>query len=188
MPHTLAPIVSRLERLARGEMRTSVELLHKGPLARRGEQLVRQSIQQRLRKRSGGLLNSVKVRVEPDHGGTLIRVLVDAPQARLLDQGGTVVPTRAKALAIPIGPALRADGSPRYRSPRQVPRDLVVAKPKGKSAILLDPKTGAVWYILVPRISVRGRRYLEPALAQLTAEAVPLIERQVAALIEGRAR
>lgn len=186
MPHTLGPLVTRMEKLARGGLKTAVQLRAKETLAPRARELVQKSIRQRLRSRSGSLLKAVVARTEAHGEGTRVLVEIDHPGADILNDGGTITPRKGRALAIPVGPALKADGSARYRSARAAPVDLVIVKRRGKSAVLLDPRTARVWFVLVPRVRIRGRHYLEPALVQLLAEAVPLIEREVARAIEGR--
>lgn len=47
----------------------------------------------------------------------------------------TIVPRRAKALAVPTGPALTPAGVPRYTGPREYPRELVFIPFRGPNAI-----------------------------------------------------
>ena len=63
--------------------------------------------------RTGNLSRSTFVRIETSGNEILVRVGVDlmkAPQGRIQELGGTVVPTRAKYLTVPVGQALTAAG------------------------------------------------------------------------------
>lgn len=78
--------------------------------------------------------------------GDIATVLVDHEGVKLHWKGGTIVPTRAKALAIPLAPEV-ADTNPREYDPGRTLCALALRK--GKAPLLVEKKTGrALWLLL----------------------------------------
>lgn len=64
----------------------------------------------------GGAIVDIRLGVAKADGS----LTANHPAARIQDEGGTVRPTRAKNLAIPLDAAKTAAGVPRWKSPREV--------------------------------------------------------------------
>lgn len=114
----------------------------------------------------GILRNSYRTRVHPDGA----EVYSDLPQARLHNFGGTVVPKKAKALAIPLTvQAVRAGG------PRRFPKKLQFRPhPSGKNAVgvLYEKLAGGKTtdhYLLVKKVTVPARWHVGASAEDLQA-------------------
>ena len=110
--------------------------------------------------RTGNLSRSTFVRIETSGNEILVRVGVDlmkAPQGRIQELGGRVVPTRAKYLTIPVGQALTASGVMRMNA-RQF-----IASPSALGFVgsFVNPTRTAI-------MGVRGDGSVEPVFALKT--------------------
>ena len=87
--------------------------------------------------RSGQLRNALQWRVTDE--GARVRLVVFVDQrviyARIHEFGGTIVPKKARALAIPLPAAKTSAGVSRWRSPREV-ANLIMLRRKGGPPIL----------------------------------------------------
>lgn len=102
----------------------------------------------------------------------------DAPQARILEEGGTVTPTSAEFLAIPLGPAKTGAGVVRRgaESPKMVEGlfpivskrgNLLLVKRKGKGKRAgIEP-----WYLLRRSVNIEAKRYLSNAALSSSMQA-----------------
>jgi len=110
----------------------------------------------------------------------------DKPQARILDQGGTIRPKTAKALAIPITPHAK------NLWPREWPQEklsLVVNKKTGKALLAETVGEGKsakliYHYVLLKKAEITGRHYLDEA----RKKAVPIVSKIMADAIEKAAK
>ena len=107
----------------------------------------------------------------------------DKPQARILDQGGTIYPKTVKRLAIPLPWSPKAAN----RWPRDWPQDKLFAlKTKGKT--FLVEKTSAAklafHYVLKDSVTIKGRDYLKEA----AQKAGPIVSKIMADAIEKAAK
>lgn len=93
--------------------------------------------------------------------GDELALRANAPGARLHQEGGTVRPTRAKALAIPVTPEAVRAGSAR-RFPRRLFALGAKAAGKGKGALAESDGRGGVkvHYLLRQSVDVPARPYL----------------------------
>lgn len=76
-------------------------------------------------------------------------------------------------LAIPIGPAVHADGTPRYKSPRDV-SGLTIKGKKGSQTILAR-KDGETYFIYKKRVKVQAR--IDPN--QISRKYAPIVSRNI---------
>jgi len=135
----------------------------------------------RMRTRSGALRRSIRgtasgttVTVTAgEHGGEPLKY------ARIQELGGTVRPTRAKYLSIPVGPALTAAGVSKYASPRQVPGLHFVQSLKGQP--LLADQEGTVWFVLKKSVTIKAKHFLRDGLrAAITNSLQPAFDQELA--------
>lgn len=128
--------------------------------------------------RRGDLTESWKpVSVQREEGGWEIQWGSDAPQADILDTGGTITPTAGKYLAIPMGPA-KASG----KRPREVEALHLLPQRDGSGGVLLD-KQGQLWFILEPFVTIPARPYQERAAEAIADAAAELLEGRVSILM-----
>lgn len=73
-----------------------------------------------LTNRTGNLSKSIQFRVGGFGALPVLTIFSKHPAANLHEFGGTVVPKRAQALAIPLAAGLTSSGEARYRSPLRV--------------------------------------------------------------------
>lgn len=189
----------RLEREAKGAANTA-----------------RQLASTRLRQRSGRLARSIDSRVRISRRKASLEIGVFKGAARryaaIQDQGTrgrggsfpTIVPKRAKALAIPVGAALRSDGSAKYRGPRtdRVPMSAIYFKnPSNPNVIgalystraLRDhrrakkPGLPPARWLLVRKTDLRPRRFLTDAGNRAFERLIPKVQADLAVfLLRGR--
>lgn len=127
-----------------------------------------------LNPRTGNLRRSLASFVEAESALKLRGVLRagggarDVRYARIHEEGGTILPVNARALAIPTKFAQTAVGASKYASPRQVP-GLRYVWPKGSPRGYLIRDVGGrnarseIWFILVGRVTMPARPYLAPS-------------------------
>lgn len=98
----------------------------------------------------------------------------DVQYARIHEEGGTILPKQARALAIPTRFARTQAGVSRVASPRQV-AGLRMVWPKGspRGYLVKDIAGGRgrrarteIWFILVGRVVMPRRPYLAPSVAE----------------------
>ena len=100
--------------------------------------------------------------------------------ARVLEEGGTIVPKNGRVLAMPIGAGLTAGGRARYASPRDVEGGFWLSRP-GLPPLFLVSHGGAgkvkrldLLFVGLPKATIRGKHSAREAAreAQSRAEAV----------------
>ena len=141
---------------------------------------------QRLKVRTGALRRSVVGRFELYNGKLAVRIGniggVQNPYAAVQEYGTkgenpdspipTIVPKRARALAMPVGPSLTPAGVRRYQSPREVPEPLRFVPRTGSNKsnviglLVTTPKgaTGEIAYLLLSQVDLKPRYYLRDGL------------------------
>lgn len=155
------------------------EKLFKKALKQAGMLVLRDAIinvNQKLRKNSKGTLGNSLTVVEK---GLEVYVGPTVIYGRIHEMGGTIVPKKAKALAIPLdsGGALPDSfASPRDRS------DLHIQIMNGK-AFLCEPD-GKPVFILLRSVKIPKRPYLAPALEKNQARIVKTFEKIVSDALE----
>ena len=109
----------------------------------------------------------------PKEGKLRSGALSDLVYARIQDEGGTITPKNAKALAVPVTNNAR-QLSARGIGPKDFPTPLSLVWPKGRDRGFLIDKTKQVHYSLRKSVRIPGRGYLkeaakaaEPKLAEL---------------------
>lgn len=95
--------------------------------------------------------------------------IVGPAYLKLLEEGGTLLPVNAEALTIPMEYALRADGTPKLRSPRQWQNILKTfiykSKKTGRAYIAFKNGEGrlTLLYMLIDAAEFKGRQFLANA-------------------------
>lgn len=95
--------------------------------------------------------------------------IVGPAYLKLLEEGGTLLPTQAEALTIPMEAALRADGTPKLPGPRSwqnVQKTFIYkSKKTGRAYIAYKGNEGklVLLYMLIEAAEFRGRRFLANA-------------------------
>lgn len=140
-------------------------------VADEGEQRTRQTIMQRLTARSRSLLTSVRVDVVDDQGGIKVTWAVGGDYqglrvryARIQEEGGVVKPVRGRLLAIPQAPALTGPGINKYPEVRRAPH--LYFQPTKNGGLLINRHTGEVWYVLVPKVTIKAKHYLRDSISE----------------------
>lgn len=169
------------------------------------ETVGRHLAEQRLTTRSRSLLTSIRAdAVASDDFSILITFAMGGDYeglriryGRLQERGGTVVPKKAKSLAIPVGPALTGPGIPKYPSAKLAPylvmvkktrsglmvigRDGAVDDPESiiskitediKAPVLVHRLTGQVWYLLLRQTTIPAHWIMRDA-AKMVNDEVP---------------
>ena len=138
---------------------------------------------------TGNLVNSIQTG-EPEVSGLSgeIEVGTDVEYAKIHEYGGTIVPKKAKFLAIPITDAARRQG------PREFPGKLHVVATDTKtsritmhSAVLAD-EAGTPQYALVRSVTIPARPYLRPAIDEHRSAIQGAFAANVRRAIEGATR
>lgn len=115
--------------------------------------------------RSGNLRNQLTQRT--DLVGMVIKTDIgdSVKYARIQEYGGTITPTRAQYLAIPVGPALTAAGVSKYASPREVP-GLFVIRSKGGTLLLVrkDGQQLVTYFVLKKSVTLKPKLGLRDAI------------------------
>lgn len=95
--------------------------------------------------------------------------------ALIHELGGTIIPTKAKALAIPIHPSAKKAIGPRAFT------DLVMIKRKTGPPLLVRPHSAKrarsfdLMYVLLPSVNIPARPYLRPTLYENEEELTRII-------------
>ena len=159
-------------------------------LAPRGRQIAREEIRRSVRRRSGRLQESAETLVYPTGRSIITRLRLRHPAAYTLGKTGSTTITSKRpngALAIPVGPALKPDGTQRYPGgPRTVPVKLHLVAFRG-GATLRDAD-GEVWFVLKRSITVKGRGFLPRIRSRWQRESARLATAYTAKLIAGKVR
>ena len=97
-----------------------------------------------------------------------------------------IVPRRAKALAIPVGPALTPAGVERYDGPRNYPEPLSF-RPSRKANVVgvLVTEGDEVAYVLVRSVAIAPKHYLEEGVEGALPGLVVKLEGFLVQLAEG---
>ena len=137
-----------------------------------------------VRSRSGELRDSTKparttVTKDGIKGGVRIGASAKAEKYRNIHIGPpskkTVIRSNRPGgyLAIPVGPALKGDGTPKYKSPRDV-AGLTISGKKGSQTILAR-KDGETYFIYKKRITVQAR--INPD--EISRKYAPIVARNI---------
>ena len=136
---------------------------------------------QRLNRRTGTLARSILGRSELVKGVPGMRIGVfrgpALAYAGIHEEGGTIVPKKAKALAIPMGPSLTAAGVEKFGGPREYPGALkfVPFRSSGVAigglfdAASMGPNglDGAILvYLLVTKVRIKAKHYLRDGVRE----------------------
>ena len=139
-----------------------------------------------LNRRSGHLANSVGRRI--DKAGDLTTATLgtnvigrgqDVPYARIQDEGGTIVPKRARALAVPIGGTKGL--------PRNFP-NLVMIRRVGKPPLLIE-KVGKAWklrFVLLRSVTLKATGWWSTPWAEAKADLARRYDPEQVMIIAGR--
>jgi hypothetical protein len=192
---TLDTLAERLVDASLGRLR---EVLERSGAAL-GEQLrtkASANISARLKERSGALLRTVRPEVEVSGDTLTVRLLAGGdyqglrvPYARLQEYGGTVLPVRAKHLAIPVEHGLTDRKTPKYASPRQMPFAAFRPARPGSTArwIVYDKRNGQVFFVLVTHSVIPEQRYLRDAMDDVVRTVPEQLAQMAAQLVVGGA-
>lgn len=156
-----------------------------------------------LKTRTGALRRSVIGRAELNHGVPVIRVGVlrgpSIKYARIQEEGGTIKPRKASALAIPQEPVLTPAGVHKYVSPRKAPFVFRFVPFRGRNIIgkLVNEKEvdalrdggdtlqealfhAKAYYLLAKSVTIPARRWLSTPIRTF----LPVIARDVKLYME----
>jgi hypothetical protein len=182
---------------------------------------VQQLLRSRVRVRSGALTRSILARRELFQGVPAIRVgVLRGPSLKYAaaqeygTQGKnpaspirTIVPRRAKSLAMPVNTALKTSGVGRYPSPRQYPGGLhfipfrrgiakgalypasemkKMARDKAKSPERFSLRNYKAAYILLKRTDIRAHFFLRDGMQAYLPKLVAKIEQYLKGLFDAR--
>lgn len=146
------------------------------------------------RVRSGRLRSSIRHELRETSSGGLELVLRAGGggesgivnYAGIQEYGGTIRPTRAKNLAIPLDGALTGAGVPRWPGgPRGAPMELGLAMGIGKRRLfLVDRATGEPMYLLVKSVTVRGKHFMRKGQAAARDHLLRELARSVRATVD----
>jgi hypothetical protein len=154
-------VVKELGSMGRAVLQACSEGLKKGVKLAAGKVASNYLSGQALKRRTGRLAAAVDGWMEDDFEGVVgVREnsMVSKYAWLLGDEQKTIVPKRAKFLAIPIGEGLTPAGVARFSSPRQVPGGFFV---KNKGRLLFGYKRGTrgkfrPLFVLVKSVFVQG--------------------------------
>jgi len=114
--------------------------------------------------------------------------------AHIQEEGGTIRPKTAKALAIPQGPALTPAGVDRYGSPRNFPGELHFV-PFRDSGVAVGglftaggPSLGQLAYVLVREVTIEGKHYLREGFDEKLPDLLRNLELFLGMMLQGSSR
>jgi len=117
----------------------------------------------------GGLINSRYYKVYPKD--LSVRAGITKFYGAVHELGATILPKKAKALAVPIHPNAKARTLREGQSIRDAFPDLVYIKRKSGHPLLVKPAGRGmqhgrmdVYFVLVPKVTIPKRPFLRPAL------------------------
>jgi len=138
--------------------------------------------QQRINVKSGELQGSGTVLpIEISGDEIKVRWGFNKEYARIQDQGGTIVPVRAKMLAIPLDPIMTATG-PRFAGPKEEGDNLELV-PILDHLFLADKATGEFHWLLTPRVTLEGSGYVTKTVEEMKDEAPALVAKRVGEIL-----
>ena len=111
---------------------------------------------------SGRLSQSIRYVVKRDRKSPSVQIGTDVIYGRILELGGRVTATTAKALAVPVSrQAKRHKGGP-----RNFPKDLVLISRGGRAPLLIERRSRqtVIHYVLPKSVYIAARPYLRPAM------------------------
>lgn len=128
-----------------------------------------------LTRRTGNLARSFYgTGVEPEEGGYAARIGSRAVYARIQEEGGTVRPVKAGALAIPIAANLTPRGVPRFPSPADLKEayganNVFLLKRQGQTPLLMaktgkTDKSAKPFFALKKSVDVPASHYITQTL------------------------
>lgn len=159
---------------------------------------------QALKRRSGSLARSIIGIGGVLPGGQLgwrVGVLKgpSLAYARIQHDGGVIRPVNAKALAMPVGPAVTPAGVARYKGPRTYPRPLgfiplnrgnvvglLVEKPVKGVKRRAGTRIGRVAYILLKQVKLKPTNFITKRVTPRIKETMGIVEQAIADAILGR--
>jgi len=179
-----------LKRLGAGGFRAAVQRTMV-EVALRGEGYAKGNAATALNVRTGHLRRSIAgtVRDTPEgpeavisaggrvNGGASVRY------AGTHEYGATITPKRSRYLRIPLPPARTAAGVDRFGGPlRQSGAGLfTVIKSRSGRLFLKHRPSGALWYMLVERVTIRARPFLRPAADRAAADLPRVLAKHITA-------
>lgn len=184
---TIGGLARRYRDLGSGALVERLTDYSRRVLAPRGRRILAEKIRTSTRKRSGALERSPQTLVTRAPATVQVRLFSEHPAARTLGKvGSTTIRSRRPGgrLAIPMGDALDASGSPKFKGPRQDPTEMVPARTRDGRVFLLDENGRARWQ-LVAEVTVRGRGFLRAARTEWQRDARRLATRYTARLMRG---
>ncbi len=129
---------------------------------------------------TGALSRSIKVDLSEIDSLTA-KVYTDLVYARIHEYGGTIVPKRRKALAIPLG---NVTGEPKDY------QDLFMVHRPGQPPLLVRQMYKTKWaiqpmFVLLPQVTLPPRPYLRPALSMTMPAIRDRIRRAITGSLKG---
>lgn len=137
-----------------------------------------------LRLRSGRGLRSIRDSIEVSTTGSGVRAEISAGELSMHETGATVVPRRARYLAIPTVFALDGHGNPRRRGPRSYSSHSFVAKTKAGNLFVFQRMRGdriVPLYLLRKQTKIKARLGLGDTLMR----GLPRLADEIGAAVEG---
>lgn len=107
-----------------------------------------------------------------------------ASYARILEEGGTILPKNGRVLAMPVGNALTATGRARYASPRDVEGGFWISR-AGQPPLFAVAAGGAksqrldILFIGLARVTIRAKHSARNAAREAQLQAGRVLEQQV---------
>ena len=169
MAETIDQYAARMAKAGGGELR---RILYReaGNVSQRAVGAAQHNVRRRMKVRSGRLWSSIRSEVRSTNTGLDVRLMAGGATAdgqvryaRIQEKGGTVKPTRATFLTIPLGPAKTPAGNSRYSSARDAP-NLTLAITGGGQYMLVNKDTGEPWYLLRRQVKIKPKWYLRDAM------------------------
>ena len=144
-------------------------------LTQHGTRLIKLSITERLNQETGLFRESWRTTHTIDDGTTIIGQTKSSDiRARILDEGGKILPKNAKRLTVPD----QRNPPPPGVFAREMP-GLHLQKTKDGRAFLADEQGRARWW-LRSSVTITGRHYIPPVVDELTKDAVVVLIKAVA--------
>lgn len=116
--------------------------------------------------------------LEPKNKKLRSGALSDLVYARIQDEGGEIVPNKAKALSIPVSTQARTLGRSGV-GPRGFPTSLSLVWPRGRDRGFLIDGSGTVHYSLRKSVRIPGRGYLAEAKRAVEPDLVELFDAEI---------
>lgn len=171
-----AALVKRLGRNTDAAM--SIALLR---CAQRAESDIKSEVYDAFNPGTGNLARSFKAVMLSAKGPELSAGAVsDSVYAGIQNEGGTILPKKAKSLAIPTSLV------PRGKWPSKYPKDSLqfVLGAKGKPPFLIDAVSKKRMFTLVKSVTLQGKRYIEAAQEKSEPHFQRIINTELVSLIQ----